>query len=114
MGQEDLPESLGRRLLPGNGQKTIVGRFFDIVCQFSCPWTFSRAKADRQHVLVNVDAIDHLCYCAVACYGRGGHPGLVSETLVEGFKDDVLDISCRHADPTLAVFASPCRHGSET
>jgi hypothetical protein len=32
MGQQDLPESFGRWLLPGNGQKAVVSRFFDIVC----------------------------------------------------------------------------------
>ena len=41
MGQQDLPESLGRRLLPGNGQKAIIGWFFDIACQFRRPWIFS-------------------------------------------------------------------------
>jgi hypothetical protein len=40
MGQQDFPESFERRLPPGNGQETIVGRLYDIVRRFNRPWTF--------------------------------------------------------------------------
>jgi MOSC domain-containing protein YiiM len=52
----------------------------------------------RKSVLVNVNAVDHLCDGAVTCYGRGRHPASASdyEMLAEGFDDDVLDIGCRN------------------
>ena len=46
---------------------------------------------------MNVNAVDNLGDCAVTCYGRGRHPALTSEMLIEGFDDDVLDIRCRNS-----------------
>jgi hypothetical protein len=46
---------------------------------------------------VNVDAVDQLGDCAAICYGRGRHPALAPDMLVEGSDDDVLDISCGNA-----------------
>jgi NADPH2:quinone reductase len=40
MRQEDFPESLERRLLPGNRQNTIACRL-DIVCRFGRPCRFA-------------------------------------------------------------------------
>jgi hypothetical protein len=89
MRQEDLPESLERRLLPGNRQNTIACRR-DIPCWFGRPCRFPGPQPDRQPIIVNVDAIDQFGDYAVTL---GRHPALASEILVEGFDDNVLDVS---------------------
>src|SRR6516225_3236859 len=96
-GQQDLPESFGWRLLPGNEQGTIAGRFLNVVCWFGRLGTFSGPQMDLQPAPMNVNAVDHLGDCTVSRYGRILHPSFASEMLVERFDDDVLDISCGNA-----------------